>query len=372
MIAGLAAAGAAFWLYERSPVFVETATVVSGDVPLIVSAQGAVVERRNTEISAGTMGRVERILVHEGDLVSRGQVLVRLDPVAFRSQVESAEAALGRAVAESENANAALERAREKSARAGALEGEKMASDDYRQAAKADESSAESARDLAFHSVAEARARVEAARGELLRAQVIAPVAGRVAAVRARVGETVADGHGPVLLSIAEPGAWDAEVFPVGAAVAAVVRGQAAAVRIGGASGRPMTGAVSKIETDSGGRLAVRIELRPAGDSLSAGLAAAAAIETPGRTNVPVVPSRCLVGTDRAGADESRASVFVLERGEAKRRPVSVGLRAAGRAEITAGLRAGESIVAGPKAVLRRLKDGDRVSPASGGSSKWL
>jgi HlyD family secretion protein len=365
----IAAIAAAVAIYECQPVFVETAIVRRGAVPRIVRATGTVVARRSTDISAGTMGRVEKILVREGDVVNRGQVVVQLDPVAFRAQVQSVEETLQRALKESESADAALARARRSSERAGALEGERLASEDYRRAVKSDEEAAMSARDTALRSVVEARDRVEAARRELLRAQVVAPVAGRVAAVHARVGETVADGHGPVLLSIAQSGAWDAEVFSDDPFNGEISRGEPVTVSVGAPPGTPVGGSISRVEKDASGRVGVRIELQSARGVFNEGLSAAAAIQTPGRTGVAVVPVRCLL---ESAAAPGNVSVFVLEQGRARRRQVSIGLRAEGRAEVTAGLRGGESVVAGPSSVLRRLRDGERISSVSGGISRWL
>ena len=367
LIAGMVAAGAALWLYESRPVRVETATVVRGDIPRIIAAKGTIVARKNTEVSAGTMGRVEEILVHEGDLVNPGQVLVRLDPAAFRSEVESARQALERAVAESRNAEVALESARRKAERAGALEGKKLASEDFRRAARADEEAAESARDTALRAVAEARDRVDVARGELQRAQVVAPTGGRITAVRIRVGETVADGHGPVLLSIARPGTWDADVAVPGGPDRGISRGNVAAISAG--SGRTIAGSVARVDTGAAGETRVRIEIPASAAGLTDGLPVSAAIEVPGRTGVPILPARCLV---EATGGSSAAAVFLVENGEARRRSISVGLRAAGRVEVAAGLHGGESVVAGPAAVLQRLRDGERVSPESGGFSRWL
>ncbi|MFZ0266050.1 MAG: efflux RND transporter periplasmic adaptor subunit, partial [Caulobacter sp.] len=57
------------------------------------------------------------------------------------------------------------------------------------------------------------------------------------------------------------------------------------------------------------------------------------------------------------------ASVWTVENGRAHRRPVRLGAAAASQTEITAGLKAGASVVLDPP---KGLRDGARVRPARG------
>ena len=89
-----------------------------GDQP-ILDASGYVVAMRIATASSKTVGRVEEVLVEEGDVVKAGQVVARLDSVSQRIQLELTRAKLSRAQAvqlESETrlreAQLALDRAR--------------------------------------------------------------------------------------------------------------------------------------------------------------------------------------------------------------------------------------------------------------------
>jgi len=65
-------------------------------------------------------GRIEELLAREGDTVSKGQVLARLDDARVRAQLDQAEAAIRREVATRERARIAVQEARDAVALVGA------------------------------------------------------------------------------------------------------------------------------------------------------------------------------------------------------------------------------------------------------------
>jgi RND family efflux transporter MFP subunit len=68
-------------------------------IPNEVAAPGTVASIRTAQVAARVMGTVDQVLVHEGDRVHRGQVLVVLDDRQFAAQREAAQAGLQQAVA---------------------------------------------------------------------------------------------------------------------------------------------------------------------------------------------------------------------------------------------------------------------------------
>ena len=80
-----------------SPAAVQTAQarVVESQqqqVPLNVRATGTVHARETAVVSAQVMGRIQQVLVREGDSVRAGQTLVVLDDAALRASAEQAQA----------------------------------------------------------------------------------------------------------------------------------------------------------------------------------------------------------------------------------------------------------------------------------------
>ena len=82
---------------SASPAVVETvqARVVESqvqEVPVNLRSTGTVHAKETAVLSAQVMGRIQQVLVHEGDSVRAGQTLVVLDDAALRAALEQAQA----------------------------------------------------------------------------------------------------------------------------------------------------------------------------------------------------------------------------------------------------------------------------------------
>ena len=84
-------------LLEERPV--EVVEVIPKQVSYTLSAVGSLKTPENVIISPKKAGIIDEILVKEGDQVKKGQILVQLDDVDARLQVERAEAGVKQAVA---------------------------------------------------------------------------------------------------------------------------------------------------------------------------------------------------------------------------------------------------------------------------------
>ena len=84
-------------LLEERPV--EVVEVIPKQVSYTLSAVGSLKTPENVIISPKKAGIIDKILVKEGDQVKKGQILVQLDDVDARLQVERAEAGVKQAVA---------------------------------------------------------------------------------------------------------------------------------------------------------------------------------------------------------------------------------------------------------------------------------
>ena len=69
----------------------ETAEIIRGDLTISVSVSGNLEMPRKTDLSFGTTGTVKEITCDEGDEVTKGQVLARLDARSLELNVEMAE-----------------------------------------------------------------------------------------------------------------------------------------------------------------------------------------------------------------------------------------------------------------------------------------
>ena len=179
------------------------------------------VERTLVEVSAPVSERLVEVGVSRGEHVAAGGVVARLDETLARAEVAAAEAALA-------GARARTVMAREELARAQRLERESVASHQSLDRAQLE-------RDQADALVREAQARLDASRKRLADLRVIAPVAGVVDQIPFDVGERVP--AGAVLAVLLADGSPWARVWLPERAVANVVPGTQADVRIDGRPG---------------------------------------------------------------------------------------------------------------------------------------
>jgi RND family efflux transporter MFP subunit len=241
--------------------------------------------------------------------------------------------------------------------RAGAMSKKQIASGDYLAAARIDLAKARQAQARAKTALAEARSQLSVAREAMGRTRIAAPISGRVAALRARPGETVAEEV--EIAAIEEVGVARARILVRGEESRLVVAGQRAAVTVQG-SGSPYSGAViSTAAPNKSGDPAywtVMIAI-PASVELRSGTPVRARIESAPLRGVLAVPVAALLPR---GAGR-RAEVFTVVSERVRRRAVEVGARGDGDAEILSGLAEGETIVGGPARAVSRLADGDRI-----------
>ncbi len=178
----LAGAGAA---QEFPPARVEVATAVEREMSPAVVVSGTVVSLNDSRIASEVEG-VLAWLADVGEAVEAGDVIARIDPRIMRIALTRAEAEVSRLEAENRYRERQLERT------------EELAATNNASATLLDESRAQ--RDQVLHQLADARAQLELARGDLDRAEIRAPFAGHVTERLASVGEFIAVGEDVVRL----------------------------------------------------------------------------------------------------------------------------------------------------------------------------
>ena len=76
---------------------VKIETVEESNVASILNYVGTIEEKTSTALSVSSLGTLEKIYVSEGDQVTRGQLLAKLDPSLAQSMLDAAEATLKQA-----------------------------------------------------------------------------------------------------------------------------------------------------------------------------------------------------------------------------------------------------------------------------------
>jgi len=96
---------------RRTTIPVQTARVARRDLASIVTASGEIKPRKYINISASATGRIQELLVKEGDRVKKGQLLGRLESIQPGADLASQEANIRAAEADASAAEAALKAA---------------------------------------------------------------------------------------------------------------------------------------------------------------------------------------------------------------------------------------------------------------------
>src|ERR1051325_10501601 len=94
LVIGAALVIAAMWGKKSPAENIITATVERGDIKTTVSATGTVQAITTVQVGSQISGTISWLGADFNSRVKKGEVIARLDPSTFQSQVDSAQAAL--------------------------------------------------------------------------------------------------------------------------------------------------------------------------------------------------------------------------------------------------------------------------------------
>lgn len=318
ILAAFLAAGAWFLVRGSTPV-VETARVETGPATALVYATGFVEPEQPVVVSSRVTAPVREVLVEEGQRVTAGQSLVRLDDAEQRGQLAQAQAELNRAELAA---------------------GRVVTLHRQGWVTKAAHDEAVAARDAARASVAALRARLD-------QFVIRAGVSGVVLKLDVYPGDLATPGQ--QLLELGDPARARITATVDERDITRVRVGQEALMS---SEGLPemVRGRVSEITPggDPNQRaFRVRIALEDAAN-LPFGLTLEVNIVTDRHESALLVPAGAV--TD--------GTVWVMDEGRAQRRDVTTGIAGSDRIEVLTGLAAGETVIVGPP---EGLEEGDKV-----------
>jgi HlyD family secretion protein len=204
----LAATAAVTAYYRRNGVdapAVTTAVVERGDVVRRVQATGRLEAVTTVEVGSQVSGTIASLHADYNSQVRKGQVVAKLEPSLFQTQVEQSRATLLRVQADLERARVALEDARVRQKRAETLSSQQLLPASELDAARVATLEAEAALKSAQAQVTQARAALNQAQVNLSHTTITAPIDGIVISRNVDVGQTVAASmQAPVLFTIAQ------------------------------------------------------------------------------------------------------------------------------------------------------------------------
>src|SRR6266550_4186295 len=188
--------GSAYAYYnyrEKAPKFtVNTAAVTRGDVVDTVGATGTLQAVTTVQVGSQVSGTISELHADFNSLVKKGQVLARLDPSLFQTQIEQARANLARAQADLERLKVSLDDANTKLQRAKELSQRQLLPKSELDAAEVNARAAEAQIRSSEAQVTQAQASLNQNQVNLQHTVIEAPIDGLVISRNVDTGQTVA------------------------------------------------------------------------------------------------------------------------------------------------------------------------------------
>jgi HlyD family secretion protein len=387
---------------SNKAVEVRIESIAKHDLISSVTASGQVRPQTKVDLSADISGKITLLSVKEGQMVSKGQFLLQIDPQQAEASVTRAEAAMASAQAQWAQSKANLIQSQKSLERMSAMKkaNAQLVSDEQmeqlRTSVEVNSAMAESSQ----HLVEQARAALKESRTMLGKTTIYAPMAGRVTRLNVENGETAIQGtfnkDAATLLTISDMSVLETKVKVDETDVARISIGDSAVVQIDAFPDTTFIGRVSKISNSSVKGVAIQqsadqavdyevtIQLVNAPVETRPDFSATAKVVTDTRKAVLAIPIIALtvrenedlakgdtaVGLGRpkptkdVGKKDVEGVFVVGTDNKVTFRPVKVGIAGEKHFEVLTGVKEGEKIVAGTYQAIRELKDGTLVRAA--------
>ncbi|MCP5144019.1 MAG: efflux RND transporter periplasmic adaptor subunit [Gammaproteobacteria bacterium] len=342
-----------------------------------ILASGKLAHEEEVKLSTEVIGKVSELYVEEGDHVSKGQLLLKIDDEAPTALVEQQRATTRIQQIAIESAKVRLANLELQWQRKKELHNRGLLDDDSFDAASNELDLAKLEIQTREASLAQARALLEEAEKNLAKTRVYAPLTGIVTSLDIKVGETAISSTtnvpGSSLMTIANPDSIHTEVNVDEADIANVAVGQEAEIVAIAYPDQPMKGVVKSIAVSAkqptGSQslsFTVEIGFTDTGGAVPRpGMSARAEIFTNTGEPVLALPIQAIQVTEDRSTGRKDYHVYRFEEGVARKVEISVGDSDDAYQAITDGLNSGDRIITGPDRVLRNLEDGDDIREAS-------
>jgi HlyD family secretion protein len=388
---------------SNKAVEVKTEAVQKHDLVASVTASGQVRPETKVDVASDVSGKITKLSIKEGQMVSAGQFLLQIDPALAQADVQRADAAVASSRAQLAQAQANLDGAQKSYDRTAQIKKQnpQLIADEQVEQLKTAVDVNAALVESAKHSVDQAVASYDNAKSALDKTTIYAPMAGRVTRLNVEQGETAVPGtfnkDAATLLTISDMSTLETRVKVDETDVSRIKVGDSAQVQIDAFPDTTFVGRVTRISnssvnaatstattTDQAVDYEVTIQLLNAPADTRPDFSTTAKVITDRRNGVLAVPIIALTvrenqalqqGDTAVGLGKPKATkelakkdvegVFVVGAdNKVTFRPVKVGIAGENDFEILSGLKAGDKIVAGTYQAIRELKDGTLVRDA--------
>jgi HlyD family secretion protein len=393
---------------------VTTEKAVRKTITQVVTATGKIQPEVEVKIAPEVSGEIIDIPVKEGQVVHKGDLLLRIKPDSYRAQVESQQAALSGSRAAVQQHRAEVAKAEQDYKRVQNLFAQHLVSEQDRKAAETNYDVAKAALHTSEFDVQRSEGGLRQISELMSKTTILSPADGAISAMESRVGERVVGTSqfaGTEVMRIADLSKMEAQVNVNENDVVNVKVGDEAAIGVDAYPDRKIRGIVREIastaQTKNAGtqeevtNFLVKISITDHSVRLRPGMSATADIETSTVQNAVAVPIQSVTvrqsgsklspedlekqtareaadkGDNRADVtnetldkqkervqrDKLQRVVFVKKGDKVEQRRVETGIADTTHIEIKSGIQPGDEVVSGSYTVIsRKLKDGAKVT----------
>jgi HlyD family secretion protein len=412
----LAAVGAAVASKKREkPILVTTDQAFRKTIIQTVTATGKIQPEIEVKIAPEVSGEIIDIPPKEGEIVRKGQLLLRIKPDSYRAQVEAQQAALSGARSDSVRNRAQLSKADADYRRAQKLFADGLLPESERNSAQTSRDVAKAALETSLFEIQRAEGALRQITEALSKTTIYSPAAGSVSSLTSRVGERVVGTSqfaGTEVMRIADLDHMEARVNVNENDIIHVKVGDSVRIHVDAYPDRDIPGVVREIASTALTRnlgsqeevtnFEVKIRIPDASLRLRPGMSATADIETDTVRDAIAVPIQSVTvrrtdtklspeeiekqrvqqetrektdnradvtnevldqKKERERREKLQRVVFVKNGDKVRMQRVETGIADNTYIEIRSGVKPGDEIVSGSyTAISRRLKDGMKVA----------
>jgi HlyD family secretion protein len=361
-----------------------------------VQAPGDVEAVLEVEISSEIVAKIEEMPIEEGDVVSRGDLLCRLNDDNLKAAVQSGEARVARLRASIKQADADLEKAQRDCRRQARLSEADATTDQERFEYLTVLKKAQALLEMRTQELAEAQAGLTRIKEDLKRTLIESPIDGVISKLNAKQGEVVVTGTmnnpGTVIMTISDLSKMQVRARVDEVDIPLVKTGQRARVYLQSDQQVPVPARVVRVAS-KGTRVVGRdvvffealLEVLSNDPRIKPGMTANVEIEVAKRDDAITVPVEAIVHRMRKDLDakivarfdakqaeldlSERARqaqyikvVYVMEDDVAKVRLIEPGIADTRCVEMCQGIDMDDLVIVGPYRSLDQLKDGKKVA----------
>jgi HlyD family secretion protein len=291
---------------------IQTEKVARRNLTEIVVANGKIQPVVQVKISPEVSGEIIELPVKEGQLVKKGDLILKIKPDFYVAQRNQSEASYKSSLAGQATAEATLHKAEAEFRRNQGLFTQKLVSESIFDEVKAAYEVAEAQCTSATHQVEMAKASLESAEEQLAKTTIVSPLTGTVSKLNSQLGERVlgtVQNVGTDVMTISDLNEMEARVDIGEIDVVLIGVGQNVHLEVDAFKDRKFSGTVSEIANSSGAaglgalgsaassssssqeatKFGVKIRIKEK-EAFRPGMSVTAEIETRSRTNALTVP----------------------------------------------------------------------------------